>query len=182
MTDGRSRSKRHLQLFDNCTLPGHLGLLSNDSVIITVHWHHGHLSLRGSALICISTCSLCPPEGTPHPPHTQAWNEPASPATLQPPWLPLYNSNDRMRRRKRIMDSCLWSNGRHGSVTPFHISSTQVNTEVRSVWDSERRLCLRESCQLQLWLASGERVGPCEWQVTGLSSGRPRLRGARNSS
>ncbi len=117
------------------------------TVIITVHWHYGHLSLSGSALICITTRSMHPPEGTRHPlnwPRTirrlrsfPAHSSLQSLLTL----LPLY---DRSTSRKGIMDSR--ETMEDMPLSPDFIF--QHSSEYRGeLWDSERHQGLRESCQ-----------------------------------
>lgn len=159
----------------------HLRLLSNDSVIITVHWHYGHLSLSGSALICITTRSMRPPEGTRHPlnrPRTTRRRRsfPAHSSLQSLLRLPLY---DRRRSRKGIMD------GREAMedmpLSPDFIFPTLKRIQRWALRQREAPGFEGELSAVMISFSSGNEWGRVSDRSPGLSSGSQRLRGARNS-
>ncbi len=158
------------------------------TVIITVNWHYGHLSLSGSALICITTRSMRPPEGTRHPlnrPRTirRLRSFPAH-SSLQSllALLPLY---DRSTSRKGIMDSR--ETMEDMPLSPDFIFPTLKRIQRWALRQREEPGFEGELSAMMISFSSGtDWPAGNEWgrvsdRSPGLSSGSQRLRGAWNS-
>lgn len=162
MTDGRDFSTWHLLLYRNYKLSVHLRLLCNT---------------------CNSHARATRGHSTPTQPHT------LSPGitrvcTHQPPEPlshPGYNSDDRRRSRKRIMDGCEAKEDM--ALSPNLIFGTLERGEVAgwTLREGGQRRGLREIChscddfrELQHWLAGRERMVSRDWQVSGAVKWEPK--------